>query len=153
MTFQKQLEARSKKGGKGISKIMGLKKTKTEPAGAGVKKTRKPHKWKSGTVALREIKKQQRSTKNLISRSPYVRLMREQMSKVKENSFALRAERLTSGAIEAAMEATQAYLVEMFEKAMEATIHANRTTLFEKDMIFATKNSDSLSLGDYAVGK
>lgn len=41
----------------------------------GVKKRR--HRWKPGTVALREIKKYQRSTDTLIPRAPMDRLIAE----------------------------------------------------------------------------
>ena len=35
-----------------------------------------PHRWRSGTVALREIKKYQKSVELLIPRAPFARLVR-----------------------------------------------------------------------------
>lgn len=143
MSFQKQLQARAAKGGKGMGKLQGMKKAAMAVAGI---KQKKPHRWRPGTVALREIKKLQRSTKNLIARSPYVRFMRQRMVAIADkNRGCATVKRLTGSAIEAAQEATQAYLIDVFEKALEATIHANRTTLLEKDVKFAIKNNPSLN--------
>ncbi len=38
---------------------------------------KKPHRYRSGTVALREIHKYQKSTKLLIRKAPFQRLVRE----------------------------------------------------------------------------
>ena len=47
---------------------------KSAPAMAGVKK---PHRFRPGTVALREIRKYQKSTELLIRKLPFQRLVRE----------------------------------------------------------------------------
>ena len=44
------------------------------PIAGGVKK---PHRYRPGTVALREIRKYQRSTELLIRKMPFARLVRE----------------------------------------------------------------------------
>jgi histone H3 len=38
---------------------------------------KKPHRWRPGTVALREIRKYQKSTELLIRKLPFQRLIRE----------------------------------------------------------------------------
>lgn len=53
---------------------------KTAPAKGGIKKsgagaTRK-HRFRPGTVSLREIRRYQKSTKNLLPRAPFHRLVR-----------------------------------------------------------------------------
>ncbi|KAF8670342.1 hypothetical protein HU200_045802 [Digitaria exilis] len=45
--------------------------------GRAQQKVKKPHRWKPGTVALREIKKLQKTTELLIPFAPFVRLVRE----------------------------------------------------------------------------
>ena len=47
---------------------------KSAPATGGVKK---PHRYRPGTVALREIRKYQKSTELLIRKLPFQRLVRE----------------------------------------------------------------------------
>ena len=56
---------------------------KSKPTKAGVKKAmggeakaRKPIRFKAGTVALREIRRYQNSTKHLIPLAPFVRLVK-----------------------------------------------------------------------------
>jgi len=45
--------------------------------GDGIKKSRKKYKFKSGTVCVREIKKIQKTTKLLIQKSPFKRIIKE----------------------------------------------------------------------------
>ena len=47
---------------------------KSAPAAGGVKK---PHRYRPGTVALREIRRYQKSTELLIRKLPFQRLVRE----------------------------------------------------------------------------
>ena len=47
---------------------------KSAPTAGGVKK---PHRYRPGTVALREIRKYQKSTELLIRKAPFQRLVRE----------------------------------------------------------------------------
>ena len=49
-------------------------KDKSAPATGGVKK---PHRYRPGTVALREIRRYQKSTELLIRKMPFQRLVRE----------------------------------------------------------------------------
>merc|ERR1712166_819095 len=53
---------------------MGKAARKSAPAAGGVKK---PHRYRPGTVALREIRKYQKSTELLIRKLPFQRLVRE----------------------------------------------------------------------------
>ena len=52
----------------------GATKVARNPATGGVKK---PHRYRPGTVALREIRKYQKSTERLIRKLPFQRLVRE----------------------------------------------------------------------------
>ena len=67
--------ARKSTGGKAPRKQLATKAArKSAPATGGVKK---PHRYRPGTVALREIRKYQKSTELLIRKLPFQRLVRE----------------------------------------------------------------------------
>ena len=83
---------------------------------------------KAGTVALREIKRYQKSIDNLLPRAPFQRLVR---TIVEDMDHQLRFQ---SQALVAIQEATEAYLVGLFEDTNLCAIHANRVTIMPKDM-------------------
>ena len=67
--------ARKSTGGKAPRKQLASKAArKSTPSTGGIKK---PFRWRSGTVALREIRKFQKTTNLLIQRLPFQRLVRE----------------------------------------------------------------------------
>ena len=100
------------------------------PATGGVKK---PHRYRPGTVALREIRKYQKSTDLLIRKLPFQRLVKEI-----SQQFATEI-RFTSLSICALQEAAEAYLVGLFEDTNLAAIHAKRVTIMPKDMQLARR--------------
>ena len=70
-----KLTARKSTGQKAPRKQLASKAArKTAPATGGVKK---PHRYRPGTVALREIRKYQTSTDLLLRKLPFQRLVRE----------------------------------------------------------------------------
>ncbi|XP_077552140.1 histone H3-like [Haemaphysalis longicornis] len=67
--------ARKSTGGKAPRKQLATKAArKSAPATGGVKK---PHRYRPGTVALREIRRYHKSTELLIRKLPFQRLVRE----------------------------------------------------------------------------
>jgi len=78
---------------------------KTAPSQGGLKK---PHRYKPGTVALREIRKYQKSTELLIRKLPFQRLVREIAQDYKSDL------RFQSNAVLALQEASEAYLGKYF---------------------------------------
>lgn len=92
---------------------------------------KKPH--RSGTVALREIRKYQKSTSTLIPTMPFLRLAREFLLECNPRL------RIQAKAIAALQEATEAYLVDLFGDANLCAIHAKRVTLQTKDMQLALR--------------
>lgn len=70
---------------------------------------RKTHRFRPGTVALREIRRYQKSTELLIRKLPFQRLVREIAQEFKMEL------RFQSTAIAALQEASEAYLVSLFE--------------------------------------
>jgi histone H3 len=88
----------------------------------------KPHRFRPGTVALREIRKYQKSTDLLIRKAPFQRLVREIAQGFKADL------RFQSTAILALQEAAEAYLVSLFEDTNLCAIHAKRVTIMPKDI-------------------
>ena len=97
---------------------------------AGQKK-RKAQRYRPGTVALREIRRYQKSLELLIRRMPFQRLVRE-IAQV-HNPYV----HFQSGAILALQESAEAYLVGLFEDSNLCAIHAKRVTIMPKDMQLA----------------
>ena len=84
-------------------------------------------------MAIREIKKYQKTTGPLLRRAPFTRLVREIAEK------ALKNVRFQASAIAALQEATESYLVSLFEDTNELAIHANRVTIMPKDFKLARR--------------
>ena len=111
-------------------KISSKSERKSGPILGGVKK---PHKFRPGTVALREIRKFQKSTDLLIRKLPFQKLVREIASEFKNDL------RFQSQAVLALQEAAEAYLVGLFEDTNLCAIHAKRVTIMPKDMQLAKR--------------
>jgi|TARA_B110000967_G_scaffold165726_1_gene173544 histone H3 len=89
---------------------------------------KRTHRWKSGTVALREIKKYQRTVDHVIPRTKMVRLIREIAG---ANG---RSVRFKGSALDALHTAAEKEMVDMFERAMLVTINGKGTTLKLSDL-------------------
>jgi histone H3 len=123
--------ARKSTGGKAPRKALATKAArKSAPALGGVKK---PHRYRPGTVALRDIRKYQKSTELLLRKLPFQRLVREIAHDIKSNLS------WQSSAIMALQEASEAYLVGLFEDGYLTSLHSKRVTLMEKDIQLVTK--------------
>ncbi|CAC5390014.1 Probable histone H2A.6,Histone H3.3 type 2,Probable histone H2A.8,Histone H3.3 type c,Probable histone H2A.4,Histone H2A.2,Late histone H2A.2.1,Histone H2A-IV,Probable histone H2A variant 2,Histone H3-8,Histone H2A type 1-H,Histone H2A-III,Histone H2A-beta, sperm,Histone H3-6,Histone H2A [Pyricularia oryzae 70-15],Histone H3 type 1,Histone H3.3-like type 2,Histone H2A type 1-E,Histone H2A type 1-D,Histone H2A.V,Histone H2A, orphon,Histone H3-like 3,Histone H3.3b,Core histone macro-H2A.1,Histone H2A type 1- len=93
----------------------------------------KPHRYRPGTVALREIRRYQKSTELLIRKLPFQRLVREIAQDFKTDL------RFQSSAVMALQEASEAYLVGLFEDTNLCAIHAKRVTIMPKDIQLARR--------------
>ena len=94
---------------------------------------KKPHRYRPGTVALREISRYQKSTELLIRRLPFQRLVWEIAQDLKGRvNFA-------RGAILALQEAAEAYLIGLFEDTNLCAIHAKCITIMPKDIQLARR--------------
>mmetsp|Transcript_7544 Transcript_7544/g.11287 ORF Transcript_7544/g.11287 Transcript_7544/m.11287 type:complete len:137 (+) Transcript_7544:180-590(+) len=96
------------------------------------RKTR-PYRHRPGTVALREIRRYQKSTELLIRKLPFQRLVKEIAQDMKSGF------RFQSTAILALQEASEAYLVGLFEDVNLCAIHAKRVTIMPKDIHLARR--------------
>uniref|UniRef100_A0AC34RH34 Histone H2A/H2B/H3 domain-containing protein n=1 Tax=Panagrolaimus sp. JU765 TaxID=591449 RepID=A0AC34RH34_9BILA len=154
--------ARKSTGGKAPRKQLATKAArKSAPATGGVKK---PHRYRPGTVALREIRRYQKSTELLIRKLPFQRLVREIAQDFKtdlrfQSSAVLALQeaaeaylvvreiaqdfktdlRFQSSAVLALQEAAEAYLVGLFEDTNLCAIHAKRVTIMPKDIQLARR--------------
>jgi histone H3 len=131
--------ARTKKtvpttGGKQPRKTLVTKAAKkARPYAPGTGGIKKPHRYRPGTVALREIRKYQKSTELLMRKLPFQRLIREIAQEFRADL------RFQSTAILALQEASEAYLVGLFEDTNLCAIHAKRVTIMPKDMQLARR--------------
>ncbi|XP_010266471.1 PREDICTED: histone H3-like centromeric protein HTR12 isoform X2 [Nelumbo nucifera] len=79
------------------------------PESSTKRQQHKPHRYRPGTVALREIRRYQKTWTLLIPAAPFIRT------------------------------AAEDYLVHLFEDAMLCAIHAKRVTLMQKDWALARR--------------
>ena len=124
--------ARKSTGGKAPRKQLATKADRQKPqaTGAGPKK---PHRYRPGTVALREIRKYQKSTELLIRKLPFQRLVREIASDFKADL------RFQMAAVLALQEAAESYIVGLFEDTNLCAIHARRVTIMPRDIQLARR--------------
>ncbi|GAA5846944.1 hypothetical protein JCM9279_006962 [Rhodotorula babjevae] len=94
---------------------------------------KKPHRYKPGVKALEEIRKYQKSTDLLVAKLPFSRVVREITMELfdtdDDTGF-----RWQSSAVLALQEATEAYLVHLFEDSNLCALHAKRITIMQRDM-------------------
>ena len=147
--------ARKSLYGKAPRKQLATKSTKTPASKLELKKEKKRlffslslstlllflpfhRRYRPGTVALKEIRKYQKSTELLIRRLPFQRLIRE-ISQYYKCEL-----RFQSTAMLALQEAAEAHLVSLFEDANLCAIHAKRVTIMPKDIQLARRLRGSL---------
>ena len=90
-------------------------------------------KFRPGIAALKEIRHFQKGSALLIRKLPFQRLVREIANDFKTNL------RFQQSAIEALQEASEAYLVGLFEDTNLCAIHARRVTIMPKDLQLARR--------------
>jgi histone H3/H4 len=123
--------ARKSTGVKAPKKQLTTKNARNErgcPAGV-----MKGARYRSGTVALREIRRYQRSTELLMRKLPFQRLVREIAQNYRSGL------RFQLSSVMALQEAAEAYLVGLFEDANLCAIHAKRVTIMPKDIQLARR--------------
>ena len=121
--------ARKSTGGKAPQKQLATQAAwRLAPATGGIKK---PHHYHPGTVALREICKYQKSCNLLVQKEPFRRLVREIAQDYKVDY------RMQTASVLAMQEASEAYMVSLFEDTNLCAIHAKRVTVMPKDIQLA----------------
>ncbi len=95
--------------------------------------TKKKRRYRPGTVALREIRRYQRSTDLLLRKLPFQRLVREIAITMKADL------RFQKSAVLALQTAAEEYLTALFADTNLCAIHAKRVTIYPKDMGLARR--------------
>ena len=93
----------------------------------------KPHRYRAGTAALKDICHFQGSTALLIRKLPFQRVVREIAQDYKTDL------RFQLAAVLCLQEATEAYLVRLFDDANLCAIHARRVTIMPRDIQLARR--------------
>ena len=81
--------------------------------------------YRLGTLALREIRKYQKSTELLIRKAPFIRLIKE----ILHDNFGMTEMRMQCIAVEALQEAAEYYIINLFDDANLCALHTKRITL------------------------
>ena len=92
---------------------------------------KKPYRYRPGMRALMEIRRYQKTSELLIRKLPFQRLIREIAQDCKTDL------RFQSSAIMALQEATEAFLIGLFEDTNLCAIHAKHVTIMPKDVQLA----------------
>ena len=104
---------------------------------------KKPHRYQPGMVALREIRHYQRSTENLIKKTPFQKLIREisQEYRIGPDGPGTPSVQVhfQSSAIAALQEAAENFIVGLFEDVNLLAIHARCVTIMSRDIWLALR--------------
>ena len=125
---------------KDTAKKMAAKAAKKSGMKAPKGGVKKHYRYRPGTVALKQIRQYQKSTELLIRKLPFQRLVREIASDSEVILSPLCGKvRFQSTAIMALQEASEAYLVGLFEDSNLCAIHAKRVTIMPRDIQLARR--------------
>ena len=128
--------ARSSTGGKAPRKQLATKRArKNAPATGGAAKR---HRWRPGTLALREIRRYQKTTELLMRKLPFSRLVKEISEGLKGDGLS-GFYRYSGSSMLAMQEAAESYLVGLMEDTCLGAIHAKRVTILPKDIQLARR--------------
>ncbi|KAH9324030.1 hypothetical protein KI387_004208, partial [Taxus chinensis] len=126
--------ASERQSGEGLRATATPRQSPRSATAAPQQTPRKPHRYKPGTVALREIRRYQKSFELLIPALPFARTVREVAA-----HYTLEVNRWTAEALVALQEAAEDYIVHLFEDTNLCAIHAKRVTIMPKDMHLARR--------------
>lgn len=125
--------ARKSTGGKAPRKHLATKAARKSTAPAVSGSVKRPQRYKAGTIALREIRRYQKSTELLIRKQPFQRMARSISQEFKPDS------RFQGSALASLQEATEAFIIGLFEDANDCAIHGRRVTVMPRDIQLAMK--------------
>ena len=131
--------ARKSTGGKAPRKQLASKAArKSAPATGGVKK---PHRYRPGTVALREIRRYQKSTDLLIRLAPMGRVVRQCLAGIASEM------RMNKTALKLLHYCTESKMVTLMEDSLALANHAKRITVKGKDisLVLRMRNTAAFS--------
>lgn len=106
----------------------------TKPLSSLSAGAKKPRKWRPGTVALREIRKQQASTELIYRKASIQRATRSIVEEQASGTAFPNGARMQKAALIIIQVALEAYLTKLHEDTNLTAIHGNRVTVHAKDM-------------------
>ena len=109
---------------------------------------KKPHRYRPGTVALCEFHCFQKTTELLIRKAPFQRVVRE----ITQKMFPKQDLHFQSLAVLALHEASEAYMVGMFEDTNLAALHAKHVIIMPRDIFLAQRLHGEIFTKPDAVG-
>ncbi len=110
-------------------------KGKRHAAGPGSEPAKKPHRFRPGTVSLRQIRRMQTSVDFCTPKAAVERLVREIMQGHSDTM------RITKQALMTLQTDLEAYATELFNGTVDACVHAKRVTIYPKDIGLVLKLS------------
>jgi histone H3 len=127
-----KLKQTARKSTGGLPQPKRLDSSKPKKAKKSEKK-QKPQRYRPGQLALKEIRRYQRSTELLIRLAPFQRLVREIAQTFHRDL------RFTASSLAVLQEAAESYLVGLFEDTNLCSIHAKRVTIMPRDIQLARR--------------
>ncbi len=106
-----------------------------QSAGQKVIAMRKPHRWRPGMVAAREIHKFEKTTDLLIRKAPFQHLVKEIVQALSKKSDL----QMQSTALLALQEAAEYFMVDVFSDTNLCTLHGKHITIMVKDLVLACR--------------
>jgi histone H3 len=100
---------------------------------AGISSVKKPHRFRAGTVALRKIKKYQKSTDLLLRKLPFQRVVREVAREYKDDL------KFKKSAVLTIQEFTENYITNLMQDTLLCTVHRKAVTVKPDDMALARR--------------
>ncbi len=113
-----------------------VKKTSKKKKGVVTVPGKKPHRFRPGTVAIREIKRFQRGAGLLIRKQPFFRLAREIAQDLTDSDVNVRFQ---MAALDILQHWLESRVISLCEKSNLAAIHSKRVTVMPKDIQLARR--------------
>lgn len=107
----------------------------------------KKKKVKTGKHVLKEIKFYQNSTNFLMSKIPFIRMIRGIVQDIAKKTNA-DVPRFTAQSLEILQEVFESHITSLLEASYFATRHAKRVTLYPIDIKLISKLKECINLGD-----
>lgn len=110
-------------------------KNKTKKLNKTTDNTKKPHRFKPGTVALREIRRYQKTTEDLTQFAPFERYVRN-LSKNMHGKYKFQ---FSDGSLSYLHKVMEYHLIDILNKTQEEALHAGRTSICPDDINIVLK--------------
>jgi histone H3/H4 len=152
VTNTKKKKSDAKGGDSRRKQLKPKKRSQLKPAASADGEARK-RRYKPGTVALRQIRKYQKSTDNLLPRATFKRLVKSITDELTaENTYFDGGVRFKSEAVDALQAATEDELVTLFNLANAINIDIGRSITLGRDGNKAFRLAYNMRHADFRLG-